>query len=1580
MAFQANKPPVRLLMRNLGCWLVTFLVLLIGLSITTVLWWNAKQGTKNHLRAEFELSADFIASTICNRFDDYKIVMRGLKGYFSGSEHVSSAEFRRYVTALDLDKIPGIQGIGLVTIVPHAEKNMHSALIRSEGISSYRIKPEGRRERYAPIIYMEPMAGDNLKVLGFDILTIPAARVAMEKARDRDDIVITSKLHLIQDDDKPGVFGFVLYLPFFRHNAKLESIADRRAAIVGWADVPFRMNDLMAGLANVIDPDIGLEIHDGESASDQTLLYRSGNWSDAVTGYDPLRTLRQLDIGGRRWTLLLNTTPEFEARISDTKRPWIVACAGITLTLTLSWLAWLLAKGRDTATLRYRKLFEQAGDGVLVFRGDQRFLDANPSALQMLGYRLDELMQRKVPDILAAHEHSRFAAEWDGINAIVPKIQEWRHIRKDGSEFPGEINVRQLDDKLYLAIVRDLTERKKAEQRIQRLSRLYKALSETNQAIVRMIDEADLFPLICRCAVDLGGMNMAWLGQLDETGEFVMPIVSYGSGTECLEGSKIAADAGNPESQGLTEKVIAENRPVIINDYFALPMSRLRHDRAVRFGWRAAAAFPIPRGGKPFAAFTVFHADVGAFDEEATQLLQEMASDVSFALDNFDRETRRRKAEAALAESEAKLATILENVGAYIFLKDPQGRYLFANKKVLDLWGKTLEEVVGFGDETFFDAQSAAQIRENDRIVLVHGKTIEREETDLATESGKTATYWTVKMPLRRKDGSIYALCGISTDISERKRLEQQLQESREKLELFIQYAPASLAMFDRDMRYIAVSRRWIDDYRLEGRSILGVSHYTVFPEIPERWKAVHRRGLAGEISRCDEDLFVRVDGTKQWLCWEVRPWIAGDQSIGGIVIFTEDITARKTMELALVEKEQLLSESQRIAHIGSWRFDIARGNILWSDETYRISQIDPEKFDHTLDGFARLLVPEDRPLMTAWIDSCLAGKSPKPFQCAITVPDSNVRIVEIQGVLQCDASGAPVALAGTVQDVTRRSNAEQQLRLTAKVFESSQEGIIITDANNSIISANPAYAEISGYTLQEAIGKNPRLVASGQHGKTFYQAMWNEILTKGHWQGEVINRRKSGELYPQWLSISVIRDPNGQITHHIGILSDLTEHKSAQERIQFLSNFDSLTQLPNIALLRDRTKLTLASARRENEPVVLMHLDIDRFNIINDSLGPKVGDRLLQEFARRLTNHLHSDDTLSRQGSDEFSLLLPNTDAEGAAHVAQKLLKLIAEPFTVAERRLNLSASIGIAIFPQDGGDFEQLLQSADAALFRAKQKGRASFQFFTRHLHERATEVLLIENELRQGLVRNELLLHYQPQVNAKTLEIVGAEALIRWRHPQKGLMSPGLFIPIAEESELITEIGSWVLHEAARQITAWQSAGFPVVPVAVNLSVQQFRQDSFYESIVQILRQYKIDPALLELELTEGIAMENSERTITIMEKLHNLGLKLSIDDFGTGYSSLSYLKRFSIDKLKIDQSFVRDLGSDPEDAAIVIAIINMAKSLGFKTIAEGVETHEQLEFLRKNESDEIQGYFVSKPLPVEEFEVLLRNERR
>jgi len=552
------------------------------------------------------------------------------------------------------------------------------------------------------------------------------------------------------------------------------------------------------------------------------------------------------------------------------------------------------------------------------------------------------------------------------------------------------------------------------------------------------------------------------------------------------------------------------------------------------------------------------------------------------------------------------------------------------------------------------------------------------------------------------------------------------------------------------------------------------------------------------------------------------------------------------------------------------------------------------------------------------------------------------------------DAQGVLTQFVGVQRDVTARRRADAQLLLSAKLFEQGNEGVMITDPQRRIVKVNPAFTAISGYSEKEALGRNPSMLASGRHDRAFYQAMWVAVDSEALWQGEIWNRRKDGSIYPQWMSLCRLVDGAGATTHYIASFSDITQRKQAEDSIRRLAHYDALTGLPNRALLADLAAHALQAAQRRNEPMAVMFLDLDHFKNVNDSLGHRVGDCLLVALAARFKAVLREQDTLSRMGGDEFVLLLPDTDAGGAAHVATKLLQAATLPHHIEQHELSITPSIGIALYPGDGADFDTLARCADAAMYSAKQDGRNTFHFHTAAIQAQSVRVLHLENGLRRAPERGEMQLHYQPQLSLKHGHVVGAEAVLRWHHPDLGWVSPAEFIPVPESSGLIAGIGEWVLRTAMRQIRAWRDAGMVPLIMAVNLSAVQFRQQNLPTLVEAILAEAGVPPACLELELTESVASENPVNAIAVMDRLHALGVRMSIDDFGTGYSSLSYLKRFKVYKLKIDQSFVSHLTNAVEDQAIVTAIISLARSLG---------------------CDEMQGYLFSRPVPADGFKAFV-----
>lgn len=562
-------------------------------------------------------------------------------------------------------------------------------------------------------------------------------------------------------------------------------------------------------------------------------------------------------------------------------------------------------------------------------------------------------------------------------------------------------------------------------------------------------------------------------------------------------------------------------------------------------------------------------------------------------------------------------------------------------------------------------------------------------------------------------------------------------------------------------------------------------------------------------------------------------------------------------------------------------------------------------------------------------------------------------------------------------REIIERKNAEQQLRLSAAVFANNSEAIVITDEHNNIVRVNDAFHRISGYTEEEVIGRNPRIFASGRMDKKFYRNMWDTLLKKNGWSGEIWNARKNGEIFPEWLILSLVRDERGRITNYIAIYSDISERKKEEEQIQFLASHDVLTRLPNRYLLTDRLEQALALGERTRTRVGLLFVDLDHFKNINDSLGHDVGDELLRQVARRMSACFRRSDTIARLGGDEFVAVLSEIASENeAASVAEKMLEAFGEKFIVEEHQLTISPSIGISIFPDDGNNPVTLMRNADIAMYRAKAQGRNTFQFYRAEMTAHATERLQLEIQLRHAIERGELSLHYQPQIDLSTGEMNGVEALVRWNHPDLGMVSPARFIPIAEDSGLIIEIGEWVLRTACLQGLRWQAQGYREIQIAVNVSGVQFTRGHIAERVRDILDETGFDPRLLELEITESVLMTSGESSLDIMNSLKSLGLSLALDDFGIGYSSLSRLKTFPLDYLKVDQSFVRDIATDPNDAAIVRAVLSMSREMDLKVIAEGVETDEQLEFLRTLQCRTFQGYLFSRPVPPGEIERYLR----
>ena len=554
-----------------------------------------------------------------------------------------------------------------------------------------------------------------------------------------------------------------------------------------------------------------------------------------------------------------------------------------------------------------------------------------------------------------------------------------------------------------------------------------------------------------------------------------------------------------------------------------------------------------------------------------------------------------------------------------------------------------------------------------------------------------------------------------------------------------------------------------------------------------------------------------------------------------------------------------------------------------------------------------------------------------------------------------------------------RQRQDQERLRQAAVVFDCTREGVLVSDRNGVIVHVNRALVKITGYTPEEVLGQRPSLFKSGHHGAQFYQAVFQSLQKTGEWHGEIWNRRKSGEIYPQWQTIRAVRDLKGHVSHYVAVFSDISAIKNSQTEMMRLAHQDPLTDLPNRLLFTDRTEQALTYAQRHKSGCALLMIDLDHFKIINDSLGHNVGDLLLKAVGERLLSVFGKGFTVTRLGGDEFAVLIEHCNQVAqAAGFAQKVLEVMKGAFIIDSHQLFMSASVGISLFPNDALNAEQLLRNADSALFKAKSAGREGYALYTEELTAHAQYRIEVASDLRRALEQHELRVYFQPVHDLPTSRLVGVEALVRWQHPQRGLVAPGEFIPIAERTGLIAEIDAWVLEQACWQMCQWQAAGVNLSFVAVNISSRLFARPELYQLVSTVLADTGLDPALLELEVTESAVMDNSEVALEQMHRLRELGLRLAIDDFGTGFSSLLRLKQLPVQKLKIDQGFVAGLPGDDDDVAIVRAVIALAQSMGMQVHAEGIEHVEQAQFLLDYNCDLGQGYWFGRPMPARELD--------
>ncbi len=809
---------------------------------------------------------------------------------------------------------------------------------------------------------------------------------------------------------------------------------------------------------------------------------------------------------------------------------------------------------------------------------------------------------------------------------------------------------------------------------------------------------------------------------------------------------------------------------------------------------------------------------------------------------------------------------------------------------------------------------------------------------------------------------------GLMIDISETKRTEDALRLSEQKFASVFQQCPDILLIARHsDGCLLEVNEAFEEQIGLPpdqviGRTATDLDLWGVEGSGPLLLQRLHQGGIRNlEMSfrRSNGQLFTGLTSAETFEL----------DGTPALVVAVRDISQLKETQQQLQTSEEKFAKAFHASPDGLLLSRQSDGLLLEVNEGFcRLTGYDlnPTIDQTSLDLGIWVDLNERKRL----VDQLNRDGFVRDFTCHIRRSDGQIRL--------CELSARPLPITGVdcmltiARDITERHLMQEKLQLAATVFENTAEGMLITDIDQRISAVNRAFSEITGYSEIEALGQTPRLLASGQHDSAFYLAMWHQLTAEGHWQGEIYNKRKNGELYPSWLTISAVRNSDREITHFVAVFADISSIKHAQAKLDYQAHHDPLTGLPNRTLFENRLQGVLTCAQVSNRQGAVLFLDLDRFKHINDSLGHPVGDLLLKGIAQRLKEQVRDVDTVARLGGDEFIILLPGLHRPSdASTIANKLLACFNAPFQAGEHEFFTSASIGISLYPQDGTDVSTLIRNADAAMYRSKAKGRNRVEAYTRDLTAQASERIALEHELRRAVERNEMSLCFQPKLSLKTQSLVGAEALIRWSHPTFGEVPPEHFIHLAEENGTILQLGDWVLEQACRQMQAWKQHYEPFGPLSINLAGAQLRHPHLARRIEQLLKHYQLRAGDLQLEITENFIMSQAEEPLAVLYQLKKLGVQLAIDDFGTGYSSLSYLKRLPLDILKIDKSFIRGLPDDPHDAAIARAIIALGRSMQLTIIAEGVENQAQQRFLAAEGCEQIQGYIVSLPLPPEEF---------
>ncbi|MFZ5628014.1 MAG: PAS domain S-box protein [Spirochaetota bacterium] len=1290
---------------------------------------------------------------------------------------------------------------------------------------------------------------------------------------------------------------------------------------------------------------------------------------------------------GVAWILLSDALAHALLPGSDETRQ-LQTVKGLTFVLLSATLIYLLAWRELKLEQRYRlrllsaesqlhQVAERTSDLMYTYQilPERKFTYVSPSCLAITGYSQAE--HYRDPDLSYKLVHPDDRPLLD--NLLSPELEgrpitlRWR--KKDGTIVYIEQSIVGLRNEQgqvvgLSGIGRDVTTAELARQELEHLNSAYTVLWQVNRLIVRSRSVEEIYQEACDISLSTGNFSLAWIGVVDRQGNRVVPAFKAGEKTEYIENILITLDDA-PTGRGPTGLAARSGKTYSSSDIATDPFMKPWRERALAHGFRSSAAFPLTVGGEVVAVWTLYSSTQGYFSERVRKLYDELAQDISFALSVRHAEAEKQRLASELETINRRWQFATESTGYGLWDWNVSTNEVYFSESLAAMLGYSLEEWgsdlaawakrVHPDDKPRVERELEAHFRGETELYSCEHRMLCKDGTyRWIIDRGRVIEWTTDHKPQR--------MIGLHRDITQELEQRLELSEREESYATVIAQSPHGIAVVSTETGQIfSVNPAFC---KILGRSeaeLMSITWQTfTHPDDIAPNEVLNQQILRGESSEyVMQKRYFRPDGSMIWARLAVKKLQHYRKEQKVHLALVEDITEQ-------VEREERLRTLFNEAPLGIAVIDSLTAELLAINAKYCeiVGRGEPDLLRMTWKDVTH---PEDIAADQNLMDEVNAGKRTGFYlRKRLLRPGGGIVWVGMTIAKLTHYHEDRRVHVCMIEDITDRVQNEERMRLDAAVISHTRDGVVVTDLTPRIISVNQAYSDITGYSAEEVIGRNPALLKSGRQDARFYRAMWDEIAATGRWQGELYNRRKNGEVYPQLSTIDTIYDAEGKPQYYVGVFSDIAKLKKSEESFERLAHYDILTGLPNRLMVTSRLTHAIDSAARHDRLIGVLFMDLDHFKNINDSLGHIAGDELLTAVARRLKARIRSEDTIARLGGDEFLILLEDLEnPEQAALVARDLLANLSAPFKLASgHEVYSGGSIGISLYPQDGDNAPDLIRNADAAMYLSKSEGRSTFRFYRNSLTEAARKRLELEAALRRALEHNELYVAYQPIVDMKTGIVCGAEALCRWRTADGREISPADFIPVAEETGLIVGVGDFVLRSALAQVSEWQK--YPQFrTIAINFSVRQFQKPDWYERFTEIIRQSGVAPRQIEIEITESDIMQRSEEGIEVIRRLHSSGVNIAIDDFGTGYSSLSYLQRFSVNKIKIDQSFVRELPQNHATMQLVRTMITLARNLGLSSLAEGVETAEQMQFLRAEGCDFYQGYLKGRPIAPNEF---------